>query len=377
MKVAIFDLVHLDWIIPYSELLYNEPIDVYFYVSADFQQDIETSDYYKGARFHWHFVEPVQGGPAFLKSLYLFISVVAPDLIILNSVDGKHFFIYLVLVLNRIKGVVINIHSINNNLNPSFYVSLKTTIRTVSKKILNAKAEGYIVNAEAMRAFIVKRKLTVKPVYVLSPVYYKEVPTDQTTPVQVVITIPGAIDIRRRDYHLALNAFSGIITSTKYLKVVFAGRPVGSYGREVLDSAKELAKGGADIQFYEEEVPEKEFQDIVASSTLILSPLVYTTVIHDQTEERYGLTKTSGNVYDAIRYGKPLIIPDYVTVPEEIKSSCIVYSSLEDLSSKVGELIHNPELLNQYKLQARINSSAFSKEKAIENLLKIIYHKKQ
>lgn len=374
MKVAIYDLVHLDWIVPYTELLADTQIEVHFYVSKDFKEDIEEATDHN-IRFHWYFVEVSQGQiPSFIK-FYNFLSEVKPDLVILNSIEGKHLSVYLSLLLARTERVLINVHSINNFLNTSFSFPIKKLIRTLSKRILNLKVNGYIVNAEAMQEFILKNNLTSKPTYWLPPVYNKINSYEYIYKGHVVFLIPGAIDERRRDYNLALEVFALMAKENAYVKLIIAGRPVGVYGHTIQGKANELIQKGMKIEYYKSEVPERKFQNMVARAAIIFSPLVLSTVIHDKIEEKYGLTKSSGNIYDAIRHGKPLIVPDYIKVPKEIESSCIFYSSSNDLYLKMLELINDKNLLESYIHRAKVNSSAFSKEMIQNRLLRIISDK--
>ncbi len=42
MKIAIYETVHLDWIIPYAELLAEEDLFVSFITSTMFKNDLEN-----------------------------------------------------------------------------------------------------------------------------------------------------------------------------------------------------------------------------------------------------------------------------------------------------------------------------------------------
>ena len=147
-----------------------------------------------------------------------------------------------------------------------------------------------------------------------------------------------------------------------------------NYGVKIIEKAKKLNTRGAHISFYEEVISENEFQHIISASSLILSPLVSSTTIHDNVAEVYGESKGSGNIYDAIRHAKPLIIPFKVTVPKEIISSCIRYESKENLVQQLLEILTRDAILCEYRQNAERNSEKFSKER-IRSMFKAAFLK--
>lgn len=374
MKIAIYETVHLDWIIPYAELLAEEDMSVSFMTSAMFKNDLENILAQKNPRYTWHFLDPNDPYNEFSKKIYSVLKSNHYDLVILNSIDSRLLILFMILMLSKPGRILVNLHDINNFFKIKPSLSIRTNIRSFGKKLLMLLTDGYIVNAETMKGYMIKNKLTQKPIYWLQPVYYKPALPGKKSTLANTIVIPGSIDQRRRDYHLVLEVIQEMLDCQVPIKWILAGRPVENYGLEIIEKAKELNTHGADISFYEAVIPESEFQQIIEACSLILSPLVSWTTIHDDILEVYGQSKGSGNVYDAIRHAKPLIVPSTVTVPKEIVSSCIKYQSRNNLIEQLLKILTDGTIFSDYKQKAERNSQNFSKER-IKNMFKAAFLK--
>ncbi len=363
MKIAIYESVHLDWIIPYAELLAEEDISVSFITSATFKDDLGNILALKNPRYTWHFLDPDDTYSQFSKRIYSVLKSTHYDLVILNSIDSRLLILFMILMLSKPGRILVNLHDINNFFKLKLSLSVRTNIRSIGKKLLMLITNGYIVNAESMKGYMIKHQLTLKPVYWLQPVYYAPSLPHKKTTSMITIVVPGSIDQRRRDYKLVLEVIQEVLKRGVAVKWILAGKPVEGYGVEIIEKAKELNMQGADISYYKEVIAENKFQQIIASSSLILSPLVLSTNIHDNIFEVYGESKGSGNVYDAIRHAKPLIVPSTVIVPQEIITSCITYESKNNLIEQLLKIFKDDTMFLNYKQKAERNSQNFTKER--------------
>lgn len=366
MKIAIYETVHLDLVIPYADLLAEEDLDISFITSGFFKKDLENILAQKNCPFTWHFIDPGETIFKFTKKIRSVFKNNHYDVVILNSIDSRHLIIFMILALSKPGRVLINLHDINNFFKIKPLLSIRANIRAAGKKLLMRLTDGFIVNAEAMKEYMLKNNLTSKPLYWLQPVYYKAL-TEKRIAVEDTIVIPGTIDKRRRDYRLALEVIQEMLNRDVIVTWIFAGQPSEDYGTEIIDKAKKLNARGAKIIFYKEEIPDSEFQQIIGGCTLIFSPLLPLTSIHDDINEVYGETKASGNVYDVIRHAKPFIVPFTFIVPKEIETSCVVYKSKNDLIEQLFKILNDTQLLSAYIQKAKENAKNFSKER-IKNM---------
>lgn len=120
------------------------------------------------------------------------------------------------------------------------------------------------------------------------------------------VVIPGTVSQKRRDYRGVIDRLKNINIDKK-MKMVFLGKAQG----EELSWLKNLEKQhipNLEILYFEEKVSQNIFDDYMKNADLLWCP------IQEETEffsikEIYGKTKLSGNIGDAIRYGKPAIFP--------------------------------------------------------------------
>lgn len=242
-------------------------------------------------------------------------------------------------------------------------------MRLFGKQFLNRKVDAFIVNFVEMKNYILKKKLTNKPVYVLAPVFSKAVPIDVRRR-NFSVVVPGSIDVRRRDYELVLESWEAL--GDKNATLILAGAPKETYGNQILKQARSLRQKGYKLRVFDTEIPEMIFQKIISDASLVLSPLRITTSIHDGIMEQYGLTKTSGNIYDAIRHGKPIIIPVGLRVPKAIESSCRHFSNAAELREILNHLLESRKALAKLSDEAYHNSFLYNFETSRNNLVYFI-----
>jgi hypothetical protein len=221
-----------------------------------------------------------------------------------------------------------------------------------------------------MKDYIESNQLTNKPVFWIPPVISRANSCkhySQKNPVSIVI--PGSIDQRRRDYDTVLTVFERIHQLIPdAITITLAGRPVGSYGQSIINRAEAMKEKGMKIKYSDHEIAEIEFQHLISSCNLLLSPLKEETSIHDNIIEHYGTSKMSGNIYDAIRHGKPLLVPSHLTVPNEIKNNCLFYNSENNLLQHLLNILNGTTDLYTLSEQAYINSQKFTLERTSAKL---------
>ncbi|MDQ3277426.1 MAG: hypothetical protein M3Q06_03815 [Bacteroidota bacterium] len=211
-----------------------------------------------------------------------------------------------------------------------------------------------------MKRYIERNAFTKKPVFWLPHVITRaQPPVDNSA--NLVLTIPGAIDHKRRDYLFALDVFETLHSLHPSTRLILAGRPVGEYGNTILSKCKGLQQEGKSILFFNHEIKETTFQSLLSESTFLFSPLQVSTTIHDDIPEQYGVSKYSGNIYDAIRHGKILLVPATLSVPKEMESSTVFYHAKEHFITRLLELVSDKEKLFQLQNEAYQNAMNFTK----------------
>ncbi len=200
------------------------------------------------------------------------------------------------------------------------------------------------------------------------------------------IVIPGAVSQKRRDYekvikelkNLELNFDEGefrrnetfvenneqrkgsSVGTTQKIQVIFLGKASGNE-LEMLqdfDSSALLRMPNISIKYFTEKVPQDVFDDYMQKADILWCPIQQETEFFSQ-KEIYGVTKMSGNIGDAIKYGKLAIFPE--NYPSKY---AFIIPEIDNIEAQL--YIHQKHL--EYDFQEN-----FSKEKVLKQLEKTIF----
>ena len=122
-----------------------------------------------------------------------------------------------------------------------------------------------------------------------------------------VIVIPGTVSQERRDYFHILNSIKTFKNGT-YFQFVFLGKAAN---KELL-WLREFEKNkpqNISVKYFTEKVSQHIFDDWMKEAAILWCPIQTETAFFSN-KEWYGKTKMSGNIGDAIKYGKIAIFPE-------------------------------------------------------------------
>ena len=221
--------------------------------------------------------------------------------------------------------------------------------------------------------------------YTFLPIFYTkflEKPKNET----YTIVIPGAVSQKRRDYKktikelkkLELNFNEGefrracpeisgnetfvenneqrkgsSVGTTQKIQVIFLGKAQGKE-LEILQNFEQSKPENISIKYFTEKVPQDVFDHYLQKADILWCPIQQETEFFSQ-KEIYGFTKMSGNIGDAIKYGKSAIFP------ENYPSN---YSFIIPEKGSLGDFLF---------IKKDVDFSEFSKEKVLQELEKTIF----
>ena len=221
--------------------------------------------------------------------------------------------------------------------------------------------------------------------YTFLPIFYTkflEKPKNET----YTIVIPGAVSQKRRDYKktikelkkLELNFNEGefrracpeisgnetfvenneqrkgsFVGTTQKIQVIFLGKAQGKE-LEILQNFEQNKPENISIKYFTEKVPQDIFDHYMQKADILWCPIQQETEFFCQ-KEIYGVTKMSGNIGDAIKYGKSAIFP------ENYPSN---YSFIIPEKGSLGDFLFTKK---------DVDFSEFSKEKVLQELEKTIF----
>ena len=185
--------------------------------------------------------------------------------------------------------------------------------------------------------------------YKFLPIFYTkflEKPKNET----YTIVIPGAVSQKRRDYERVLKSIK--IFHFPF-EIIFLGKASGKE-LEMLQDFEQSKPENISIKYFTEKVPQDVFDNYMQKADVLWCPIQQETEFFSQ-KEIYGFTKISGNIGDAVKFGKLAVFP-------------------EDYPSKYSFIIPEKGSLGDFLFTRKdVDFSEFSKEKVIQELEKTIF----
>ena len=162
---------------------------------------------------------------------------------------------------------------------------------------------------------LVLDKEFVSQEYQFLPLFYtKEFAQNKNEKLTVVI--PGGVSQKRRDYQHVLDVIQKTERS-KNIEFVFLGKAKG----EELEAIEKISNQ-FNITYFKERVSQQDFEMWMKKGDVLWCPIQQQTEFFSQ-KEVYGKTKMTGNIGDAIKFGKIAVFPaNYISnldfiVPEK------------------------------------------------------------
>lgn len=153
------------------------------------------------------------------------------------------------------------------------------------------------------------------------------------------ISVIGAIDRRRRDYSLVVNLVRYLDKRLSNKIVVnILGNSSSCYGGKIVEKLKKSISSKIQVRTFKNHVGENDFIEIVKNSSCLISPIKQKNRHHIWLE-KYGVTKITGSINDAIRFSKPIFIPSFYPIPASLSKLIFPFQSQEDLNEKTLALL--------------------------------------
>ncbi|OGU11766.1 MAG: hypothetical protein A2X63_06510 [Ignavibacteria bacterium GWA2_35_8] len=357
MKIGIFEIDHYEFAYSICRLFdYNEN-KIFFFVNQRMYNQLYNGLGRAAEKFYWFIMEERDSLNFFLNKSKQVIENEDINLLCLNTIYADYGN-YSSFIKGSEAKTIVTLHNINNWINTGAS-GLKDWFEKRAKRKIIKNCSAVNVLGNAMKNYFLSECKFRKPVLILPYAIYEHSKLPEITDDKIDFVIPGSIDLRRRDYHSVLDAFEKTAEEIKNITLTLAGKPVWDYGLEILKRCKKLNEKGLKIKWYDDFVPQPDFEKILHGSDVIISP-VNKEMPYGTEHEIYGLSKATGATFDMARYAKPGIMPDIFNVPDELKGSVLKYSDVDELTQILKKISEDINYLTGLKQIALKNSHYFS-----------------
>lgn len=297
--------------------------------------------------------------------IFNFLQTQKIDILLYNTIEiGEYAFadaLVKKVISNLSTKVVLTLHNINSFVKPSLFIAkhpksfLKNIISIYRKKRLLKSVSALNVLCENQASYLKNiigypNTVLYVPPCIANSNHEKSVSSEPSGSKKLVtITILGGVDKNRKDFPTILNAFKLLGDTCKFFHLQIIGATKGEYAIEVKNSLLQLARSCSLVFSFPEEgqpiLSNKQVSEILTKTDFLLCPTV-PVALYEGNKEYYGLSKSTGNFYDIIRYSKPAIFPEAIPIPDSLKKSVLTYSDSASLAGLLRSLQANLSLKN-------------------------------
>lgn len=364
MTVGIFEIEHFEGSYPVIRLFDNGENTITIFTNRDTYRQFQFLFGDGAGRYQWVVQGENESRHQFIVRMYREVRRRKITLLYLNTISSNFLeYACLVLMLRNTRKVI-TLHAVNTffRFKPAF--SLRRWVRHIGKRALISVTREFNVVSETMVDHLKQLLPVYKKVYNVPGAVFESGSCRQTMPTikeEIVLVVPGTVDIRRRDYDIV---FQLLEKATHLpLKVVLLGSFAQPYGKTIREKCLAAATVHPNLYCYDLAVVDQpEFDRVMNEAHFAFTPTVIDTVMVDDIPETYGKSICSGNVFDIIKHAKPYIVPTALTMPHNLHTSAIRYSDVTDIVRAL-EIIHRePGQYQQMLDRARLNSEQYTIE---------------
>lgn len=158
---------------------------------------------------------------------------------------------------------------------------------------------------QTSRSLLVLDEALLSERYQYLPLFYTR-DFDKAKNEDLVVVIPGGVSQKRRDY---ANIFKTLqkLSTDKTCQFVFLGKASGHELKQ-LENLSEKLPQNIEITYFSERVSSEDFEKWMQKADVLWCPIQQDTEFFSM-KETYGRTKMTGNLGDAIAYGKLAVFP--------------------------------------------------------------------
>lgn len=346
MNIGIFETEHFEGSYPVIRLFDNGKNDITIFSYDEAYEQFRHLFPEEPNKYSWTVKPANRSKYLFIRDMYREIKRKKISLVYLNTVSNNFIVYALFVLLLRRKRVILTIHTINTHFELKPSLNPRRIIRYIGKRVLLSLVKEFNVVALTMVTSLANKLPKNKKVYCVPGAVFEESQSRQTQPTvttHINIVIPGTVDGRRRDYEQAIDLVFLFEQQQIPSTITFLGRFYEGYGKRILERIKTLRLKTARLNYYEfATVAQPEFDRVMNEANFVFIPSVLTTVIEDGVTEQYGITMSSGNLFDVIKHAKPFIIPEPLKVDAFLEKSCFRYRNVEDIAMFIASVKNDP-----------------------------------
>jgi len=367
MKIAIIEKGHFEVAYTLIRLFDNDSNRLTIFIDEPSYEQLIQLLREKSGRYKW-VVQKKDSNREFIKLMFSQISNTGFDLVYFNTIADN--FIHYAWHIRKLghKNIIMTLHDIRGFFHYAPSLSIRKAIRFAGKRKLIKAIPAFNVLSETLVPLLQQKLQNKKPVFNIPGALFEPdgfIPKDYIAGEIIKITVPGSVDIRRRNYDSVLELLEKVKSTTLKISVTLLGSFRKGHSGSVHSKCVQYIESGSNLHIYETDiVSQQEFDRVMDESHFVWMPLNQFAAVTDGTKEEYGTSISTGNTGDVIRHAKPFFAPSYLNIDPALEKSCCRYSNIHEIIDKLKSL--NSSEYTHLQNEATSASLNYTKDKIIE-----------
>ena len=246
---------------------------------------------------------------------------------------------------------------------------LRDISESLAKIFFHKRIKQYRVFFPLMKEVFEKKLSGVSAVYIPSRFFSGKKSSLSYDKFRIVI--PGSVDQNRRDYKFANDFFQQylpLVPSSNKIELIFLGKADEGFAVDFVASMCSLESHKFQIRYYTDYVSQMEYEEQLANSDIIWSPVHLNTKGIRGSAEVYGTSMATGLTADLLLTCKPALVPAGFQIPEHYHNTIFEYDSPNHLFELITQFMRNDnpsleeEICNDLSYFNRENFKSSAKE---------------
>jgi hypothetical protein len=338
MNIGILETEHYEGAYPVIRLFDIPGNHIIVFTNEDIYPNFEQLFEKDISRYEWIVKSGSESLIHYLFKVRKFCIKNKIDILYCNTISNNHL-LYAVLITS-IRGIrsILTIHDINCMFHTSPANGFKNVVRQAGKRLLLKTANEFNVVSETMIDYLRNKLKNDKPIHNIPGAVYGNMSNEIKYSGKLKIVVPGTIDRKRRKYEEVFDIANRFIDSVEF---VLLGGITDEYGIEITARACNYNN----IRSFKTSVVDQQtFDKELQTAHFVWIPSVIDTNICGNIPEVYGVSKSSGNIFDVIKHGKPFIVPQRLAVPVKLEPCCTKYTNIDNLVDFIKRVMANPSI---------------------------------
>jgi hypothetical protein len=372
MKIGIFETEHFEGSYPVIRLFDNWKNEVTVFTDPPTYKrfmDLFGDD---ADKFVWVVLHRHSSRLHFFWQLYREVKKRKLDLLYINTISSNHLLFAMVIKLISPLRVILTLHDINCMYRSYPSRNPRIMAHHLGKRWLIRLVKEFNVVSDTMVDYLAKESGGTKVIHNVPGAVFDDRSQPSTIYDHIHLVIPGSIDKKRRTYAILWPLLQAAESAKIPLRITILGGHFDEYGQAIIKKARAFKSHYTKLHCYDTHlVDQAEFDKVLDAAHFIFIPSVVDTAICHDIPEVYGLTKSSGNIFDVIKHARPFIVPSTLQIPDNLRSSAVIYDQLSDIVDLLQRLSRQPGHYRPLQEQAILNSKEYTIAKVRERNFKL------